>query len=309
MTEATRRVVDLDKLKIPFAIDIFGAWVKAPDVDLAAPPINPKCPGCGEPVTFRRGSVGRIPHFAHRPNSSCSNEGYEGLSHQKLKEAVAVLIEDLGADALIHAAPPEAKGRHEAILEETYPGSDGLRSDVGVTLADGKLLGFEIIVANKLELWKINRVTDAGNLICAMNGFGFTEHIMQNGGNEAFDLDADARAFVLQWRFTMKRGVAPGTKKAAPAGVEFIGGTAINCDAVPGVGLSAVSGSAPLRADAGWYTADSGEKPAASFDDIARQHALRKWHTNPLTYPMSFQDHLERGDFHDVLGSERVNNE
>lgn len=309
MSKAAPRVVDLDKLKIPFAIDIFGAWVKAPDVDLAAPPINPQCPGCGEPVTFRRGSVGRIPHFAHRPNSSCSNEGYEGLSHQKLKEATAKLVEELGADTLIHAAPPETVGRREAMLEEAYPGTDRLRSDVGVTLKDGKLLGFEIIVASKLELWKINRITEAGNMVCAMNGFEFTEHIMQNGGSEAFDIDADAQSFVLKWRFTMKRGVPVGTKKAAPAGVEFIGGTAINCDAV-GQGWTVdgpVPRAATLEAEPGWYTSDDCEgSPACTFDDIARQHALRKWHTNPHAYPMSFRDHWERGDFRDVL-SEQVN--
>lgn len=305
----TVRVVDLDKLKIPFAIDAAGRWIKAPDVDLAAPPIGPTCPGCGEPVTFRRGSAGRIPHFAHRANSACSNEGYEGLSHQKLKEATADLIDEFGAGALIHAAPAEAEHRQGAVIEEAYPGTAGLRSDVGVLLPNGKLLGFEIVVAHELSIRKVNAVTQAGHLICAMNGFGFTEHIKGQGGAADFDIDADARAFVLKWRFGMKRGTPVGTRTAAPAGVEFVGGSAVNCHAV-GMPAAGAGGAGTALLSSGftdWASvADDLEPPAgAKLDGIARQHALRKWHTRPDLYPDSFEAHVGRGDF----DGEVVNNE
>lgn len=299
MSSSPTRVVDLDKLTIPFAIDINGRWVKAPEVDPAAPTIAPRCPGCGDLVTFRRGSVGRIPHFAHRSGASCSKGGYEGLSHQKLKEATASLIEEVGAGALIHGSEPHLRGLRGAMLEETYSGTDNLRSDVGVTLASGAVLGFEIVVAHELGLPKINQVTEAGNLICAMNGFGFTEHIMQHGGDATFDLDADAKAFVLKWRFTMKRGVPVGTRTAKPANLEYVGGTAVNCHDIGIRGSGRGGGSSPL-ASIGWSVADGADDyigASAAPGDLRRQHALRRWHRDTERYPLAFRVHWERGDF------------
>lgn len=305
MSSATTRVVDLDKVKVPFAIDINGRWVKAPEVDLAALPIAPRCPGCGDVVTFRRGSAARIPHFAHRSGAACSNTGYEGLSHQKLKEATASLIEEAGAGALIHASQPQLQGLRGAMLEETYPGTDGLRSDVGVRLPSGAILGFEIIVAHELTLAKVNRVTEAGNLVCAMNGFGFTEHIMQNGGEAAFDLEADAMAFVLQWRFGLKQGVPTGTRTAKPANLEYIGGSAVNCRA-PGQERAA-GGSAPLTAayERGYSEPAAVDAAEEARAGLMRQHALRAWHGDAARFPDAFAVHLERGDF----DSEQVKNE
>lgn len=306
MATAERRIVDLDKLKIPFAIDASGRWIKAPEVDLAALPIRPTCPGCGELVTFRRGSDYRIPHFAHRANSSCSNEGYEGLAHQKLKEATAGLIDELGAGALIHKPPPEVMTLREAVLEEPYPKTEKLRSDVGVPVGDGRLLGFEIVVSHELSIKKVNAATAVGNLVCAMNGFEFMEHIIRNGGEDAFDIDADARTFVLKWRFGMKRGTPVGTTFAKPARVGFVGGSAVNC-AMPGAGginpVKAGADAMPLYAGydeaAAWI--DMPEEDAACADDLTRQHALRLWHTRPDKFPEQFRVHLDRGDFDEAV--------
>lgn len=303
---ASARVVDLDKLKIPFAIDASGRWVKAPEVDLTAPPIAPTCPGCGELVTFRRGSTGlkpSTPHFAHRPGATHSDGGYEGLAHIKLKEAVADLAAALGADAIISQPPAEVIGRRDAAIEATYPGTASLRSDVGVSLGDGRIVGFEIVVRHELTLQKVNEVTAAGNLVAAMNGFGFTEHIMQNGGTPAFDIDADARAFVLHWRFSMRRGVAAGSRMAAPAGVVFTGGMAVNCHAAPGNRAgSGGAGNAALAVGGDvWRTRDVIAEPLDAMEqaaaDLSRQHALRRWHTRPDLFPLAFPVHWERGDF------------
>jgi hypothetical protein len=300
-----KRIVDLDKLKIPFAIDVTGKWVKAPEVDLAAPPIGPVCPGCGEPVVFRRGSISRIPHFAHRPNSTCSNEGYEGLSHSKLKEATAILIDELGAEGVVNNAPAELLRRTGATLEEQYPGTAKLRSDVGVPISDGKIAGFEIIVSSELSIRKINEATAPGNLVFAMNGFEFTEIIINHGGDADFDIDADAKAFVLKWKFSRRVGTPAGTRTAKPAGVEFVGGTAVNCDAPGGGGLFPIGG-APLVAgyetflDADFTKAGQ----SARSDPLHRQHALREWHRNASAYPRSFAEHWTNGDFDHLVSDE-----
>jgi len=140
---------------VAFAADSFGRVVSP---DTAPRGERYTCLGCQEPVTLRRGLV-RVPHFAHRPESTCAATG-ESIEHAAFKQLLAT---GLRAHRRFTAQMRCPSCRHDQTT--TYPLPEGsevhlevtvgtFRADVAVVRAGQVVLAFEVFVTHEIGVRK-----------------------------------------------------------------------------------------------------------------------------------------------------------